>query len=200
MSFRAARPVVVPSTRSTWPAVVPSGSAWSTVVVVPSHGVRHGCPIRVRHGCPILGRPLGSCRGNLHCPSCRPTRDPRTHPDTIAGTVRAGLARQLPRPGRPAPSRRWRLLSQPYVRFSSSAESTHNPRYETLGRASVLDPLLGRVRNVPDGTRHTHVTTVRPRRPMSRLNSRSCLLRRSRLHQTNPRLRTSRLRTRCPLP
>jgi hypothetical protein len=104
--------------------------------------VRRGCcPIQVRRGCPILGRPLGSCHGNRPRPSCRPTPDPRTHLDTTAGTVQAGLARLVPRPGRPTPNRRWRLWLQRYVRFSSSGEGTHERRYETLGRASVLDPL-----------------------------------------------------------
>ncbi len=103
--------------------------------------VRRGCPIRVRRGCPIRVRPLGSCRGNLRCPSCRPTPDPRTHLDTIAGTVQAGLARQLPRPDRPTPNRRWRLLLQRCVRFSSSGEVTHVARRETFGRAGVLNLL-----------------------------------------------------------
>jgi hypothetical protein len=49
--------------------------------------------------------PLAS-RGNGPSPSYCPSPDPRTHPDTIAGTDRAVLEPRLRRPVLPAPNRR----------------------------------------------------------------------------------------------
>jgi hypothetical protein len=118
--------------------------------------VRRGCPILGHRDYPILGRPLGSCRGSLPRPSCRPTLDPRNPPGTIVGTDPAVLGRQSRHQYRRIPDRRRaRLLPRPYVPFYSwglgypvprSPNSQRRNRFRYVIFADQTDSALARTR------------------------------------------------------